>query len=75
MAKRTIQFYGKTADCFSCVIKEDGKQIGKEHEGYPPLFLGSDGISMEIDLETGQIQDWRKPDEDEIEELIGQEEE
>lgn len=56
--KKTIQFYGKTSDCFGGVIKVDDKVI-KEMDGYPPFFLGDgDGIDLEIDLATGQILNW-----------------
>ena len=72
MAKRTIKFYGKTSDCFSCNIYEDGKQLNvEEYDGYPPSFLGNDGIHLEIDLDTGQIQNWKKPSEEELREIIG----
>lgn len=61
--KRTIVLYAKTADCFHAYLKEDGLQVGSDYEGYPPRFLGDgDGIKLEIDLDTGQIQNWKKPE-------------
>jgi len=60
--KRTIKFSGKTSDCFNAELREDGKQVGKDYEGYPPSFLGYDGIDLEIDLDTGQVLNWKKPE-------------
>jgi len=73
MAKRTIRFYAKTADCFCCEILEDGKSVSEEdYDGYPPWFLGDgDGVALEIDLDTGQVQNWKVPSEEEIRRLTG----
>lgn len=60
---KTFSFYGKTSDCFGGTIKENGKIIA-EIDGYPPTFLGYDGIELEIDLETGQILNWNAPNEE-----------
>jgi hypothetical protein len=68
--KRTIDFYAKCADRFWCAIKENGVTVG-QYDGYPPKLLGdSDGVSMEIDLETGQIQNWVKPTEEDLKQIL-----
>jgi hypothetical protein len=65
--KRTIRFYAKTSDRFTAYLREDGLQVGRAFDGYPPRFLGDgDGISMEVDLDTGQIQNWKKPEHEEL---------
>jgi hypothetical protein len=71
MPKRTIKFYAKTADCFCASVYEDGKQVGQEYDGYPPSFLGHDGVSLEIDLDTGECLNWKKPSASELSRLTG----
>lgn len=55
---KTIAFFGKTSDNFCMIIKTDQNEIIKEVQDYPPIFLGYDGISLEVDIETGQILNW-----------------
>ena len=71
--KRTIKFYAKTSDRFNCDITENGQDVNAEtYDGYPPLFLGDgDSISLEIDLDTGQIQNWKVPSKEDLIYLIG----
>ncbi len=72
--KRTIKFYAKTSDRFCCDVYEDGKQVNIEtYDGYPPRFLGSDGVDLEIDLDTGQVQNWKVPTQEDLGMLIGSE--
>ena len=68
---KTIQFYAKTADRFAAVFT-DVKGNTFETDGYPPKFLDKycDGVNLEIDLETGQILNWKKPSDEDIEEYI-----
>ena len=69
--RKSISFYAKCSDRFGCSIKEDGEAVGR-YEGYPPAFLGDphrDGINLEINIETGQILNWKKPSEEEISRL------
>lgn len=62
-----ISFFGKTSDRFHAIFS-DSEGNNFEVDGYPPKFLGSDGINMSIDLETGQILNWKKPSQDDLEE-------
>lgn len=65
---KTISIYGKTSDCFGCVVKDASGKIVKKYDGYPPMFLGDgDAIEFTIDLETGKILNW-KPNLSELEE-------
>jgi len=57
--KKVIKIIGKTSDC--CIIEFNGITL----DGYVPSFAtdsnyGSDYISLEIDIETGQILDWER---------------
>lgn len=73
---KTLKFYGKTSDCFGMhVYDKDGKQLISSdrggYDGYPPNFLGHDGIELEIDIETGQILNWNAAKaKEELQELI-----
>ena len=72
MAKyKTIAFFGKTADRFGGDFI-DNEGIAHEFDGYPPAFLGYDGISLEIDLETGQILNWKAPTDEQIENYLNE---
>jgi len=74
---KTLQICCKVSDRFSATLKEDGK-ILKDYDGYVPSFMPGDHygdyIQLEIDINTGQILNWKKPTEEQIEEFIGEEE-
>jgi len=58
---RTLRIAGKCSDFFDCEYTVDGKTILK-HEGYAPEFeglCGGDYIDFEVDLDTGQIVNWK----------------
>jgi hypothetical protein len=62
--RRTLRINAKCVDAFWGQLMEDGKPVG-EYTGYvPAIFPGEhygDYIELDIDLETGQILNWRKP--------------
>jgi hypothetical protein len=68
-----ISISGKTSDLFSAILLDaDDKQLG-EYNGYVPSWFPSpntehygDYIDLEIDLETGQILNWKKPTQSEL---------
>lgn len=71
---KTIEFFGKTSDMFSGTFTdENGNDI--DFNDYPPSFIGSDGVNLSIDLATGQILNWIPPEDDDIDEYLGIEEE
>ena len=70
---RTFAFTAKCSDMFFAHLWEDHKELGKEYEGYVPKFFperGGDYIRFEIDLDTGQIVNWNKPDQEDLDELF-----
>ena len=74
MDAKTVIIQAHCVDCFSASFKDaNNVRIGKEYSGYVPAFLGDNGddVNLKIDLETGQILNWKKPTEEEIKELIG----
>jgi len=61
---KIISISAKCSDLFSASLSEDGKLIGK-YEGYVPDFFPEehygDYVELEIDVDTGQIVNWKKP--------------
>lgn len=64
----TIKVLSITAKCsdlfFGTFEDKDGNQVGPDVDGYVPRNLGIGGgdyVEMKIDLETGQILNWKKP--------------
>ena len=66
MNKKTIQISAKCSDLFSAILIEDGKERGS-YDGYVPKFMPGqhfgDYVELNIDIETGQILNWKKPSE------------
>jgi len=70
-APKTIKVSAKTSDCFSArLYDQDGLQIGGDYDGYVPDFFPKqhygDYLILDIDIETGQITNWKKPEADEL---------
>ena len=68
--KRTISISAKCSDLFTAMLREkSGDEINShyvgEYQGYvPDFFPGNhygDYVELEIDVETGQILNWKKP--------------
>ena len=62
-----IKISAKCSDLFSAsLFNENGRQIGKEYQGYVPKFFPGehygDYIMLEIDTETGKILNWATSD-------------
>lgn len=69
-----IRLHMKVCDSFnSCLVDAQGEEVS-EYEGYVPDFFPGDHygdyLILNIDLETGQIKNWRKPTAEQIEALI-----
>jgi hypothetical protein len=65
--QRTIQVSAKCSDLCWMALDTDGKRVG-EMDGYVPDWFPNptsehygDYVSLQIDLETGQILNWKKP--------------
>lgn len=61
----TISICGKTSDACNIIYKDaDGEYVGSR-DGYVPDFMPGehygDYIELLIDVETGQILNWKKP--------------
>ena len=61
---RTISISAKCSDLFNANLIVDGRQVGR-YDGYVPEFMPGehygDYVTLEIDIDTGKILNWRKP--------------
>jgi hypothetical protein len=61
---RTVNISAKCSDLFNASLTVDGKPIGN-YDGYVPEFMPGehygDYVTLEIDIDTGKILNWRKP--------------
>lgn len=73
---KTLKLCCKVSDRFQAQLKEDGK-ILKDYDGYVPDFMPGnhygDYIEIEINLETGQIINWQRPTQEQIDNFIEEE--
>jgi len=73
-----FKFSAKCSDLFSGDLINDEGRIVKEYQGYvPDFFPGNhygDYVQFDIDLETGQILNWKAPTKEQLEKFIGEEE-
>lgn len=62
---------------YAGLYSETGKEL-KDYEGYVPGFMPGqhygDYVELEIDIDTGQITNWKTPSKEEIEAFISSEE-
>lgn len=70
---KTLKIYSKICDQFSGTLNDaDGEIIAEWDCDYVPRFLperhyGGDYLILDIDLETGQILNWKKPTREDLE--------
>ena len=66
---KTISMSAKCSDLFSARLNVDDQLVG-EYMGYVPDFFPGkhygDYVLLNIDIETGQILNWKKPTEDQL---------
>ncbi len=75
---KTLRIHCKVSDRFSAgVMDENGNELGGQDDGYVPDFMPGDHygdyIILEIDLDTGQVTNWKSPTAEEIEAFISKE--
>lgn len=64
---KTLKIHLKVTDRFSATLEDgDGEEIHSQLDGYVPDFMPGDHygdyLILDIDLDTGQIENWDKPD-------------
>lgn len=72
---RRIYISAKCSDNFYAFLEEDGMK-DHEYEGYVPKWFPDehygDYIMFDIDLDTGQILNWKPPTKEQVEETFGE---
>jgi len=62
---KTLKVCGKTVDrCSIVFLNESGDAVGKRNDYVPDYFPEEhygDYLELDIDIETGQILNWKKP--------------
>lgn len=71
---KTIKVHIKVRDEFAAALcDQDGQEIA-EYEGYVPSFFPGqhcgDYLILDIDIDTGQITNWKAPTQEQVEEFI-----
>lgn len=71
---KTLHIHLKVCDCFTANLFSDTGEILKEYDGYVPGFMPGehfgDYVLLNIDIDTGQIINWKKPTAEQIEQFI-----
>lgn len=72
---KTLSIYMKVCDSFSAtLIDADGQTIAEQDRDYVPSFMPGehygDYLILEIDIDTGQIKNWKRPTEEQLSEWV-----
>lgn len=66
---KTIRIYAHAQDRTNLVAKDEHRHTIADVDGYVPSCIGIGGgdyVDLVIDIETGQIQNWVKPADDDL---------
>ena len=71
---KTLKIYLKVCDNFTATLHDqDGVEL-KYYEGYVPSFMPGQHygnyVDLVIDIDTGQILNWKPPTEEELQDFI-----
>lgn len=71
---KTLKVHCKVSDCFVANLVSSTGTVLKSYEGYVPVFMPGehygDYIILDIDIDTGQITNWGKVAQEEIESFM-----
>lgn len=72
---KTLRLHLKVSDMFTATIHdENGAELGGQDDGYVPSFMPGqhygDYVYLHIDLDTGQVVNWKVPTAEQIESFI-----
>lgn len=73
MTVKTVKITGKVSDMFSLTAHNENGDFVGEYQGYVPKEIfgySGDYIELTIDLETGKIVGWVKPDDEEVTSIL-----
>jgi hypothetical protein len=72
---KTLKVHMKVRDQFHARLVDADGELLKDYDGYVPHFMPGehfgDYVILDIDIDTGQIVNWRKPTAIDIETFIG----
>lgn len=76
---KTLKVHLKVSDRFCAqLVSATGTVIFDQEDGYVPSFMPGqhygDYVILDIDIDTGQITNWKVPSAEEVQEWIGDEE-
>ena len=74
---KTLKIHIKIRDEFSaCLQDQDGEEIFCQEDGYVPSLMPGehfgDYIILDIDIDTGQVTNWKTPSEEDLMDWINQ---
>jgi hypothetical protein len=71
---KTLKIHLKVRDEFSCTVEDQSGDTLKEYEGYVPGIMPGDHygdyVILDIDIDSGQITNWKSLTAEEMEEFI-----
>lgn len=71
---KTLRICTKVRDEFMADLHDQDGQKIKEYEGYVPNFMpgdhGGDYIELDIDIDTGQITNWKVPTKEQLQAFV-----
>lgn len=75
---KSLSLHLKVCDRFTASLKDaEGAEL-KDYEGYVPDFMPGDHygdyVEIDIDIDTGQITNWKTPTAEQIQDFINAEE-
>jgi hypothetical protein len=74
---KVLHIGAKCSDLCYAELKDENGHIVATHDGYVPSFMPGehfgDYVMLDIDLETGQLLNWKKPSAAEVQEEISKE--
>lgn len=76
---KTLSIYCKVSDRFTAqLLDQNGETIHDQEDGYVPGFMPGehygDYIILEIDMDTGKINNWKAPTPEQIQKWMNAEE-
>jgi hypothetical protein len=72
---KTLKLHLKVSDMFTASLESSaGTELYSQDDGYVPGFMPGqhygDYVELDIDIDTGQITNWKKPTAEQIEEFM-----
>ncbi len=78
---KTMEITAKCSDMFGAQFYDEKGVALDSYDGYVPKWFPNpseqhfgDYVSLKIDIETGQILNWKKPTQDELKNFLNKEE-